>query len=116
MDKIIINNLRAHGIIGIYPHERQTPQDILINIIVYTDTSRAAQTDDIGDCVDYDALAKKVKSYAESVARLTVEALANDIAQLCLDEHGVERVKVRVEKPDAVPDAASVGVEIERGK
>ena len=82
MDKILIKNLYAHGIIGIYPHERQTPQDILINIMVYTDTSRAAQTDDISDCVDYDALSKKVKAHAESAARLTVEALANDIAQL----------------------------------
>ena len=90
MDKILIHNLRAHGIIGIFPHERQIPQDILINITVYTDTSRAAQTDDIADCVDYDALAKKVKSHAETIARLTVEALANDIAQLCLAERGVE--------------------------
>ena len=116
MDKIIIKNLRAHGIIGIYPHERQTPQAILINITVYTDTSRAAQTDDIIDCVDYETLSNKVKSHAESAARLTVEALANDIAQLCLSERGVERVNVRIEKPDAVPDAASVGVEIERSK
>ena len=116
MDKVFIKDLRAHGIIGIYPHERHAPQDILINITVYTDTSRAAQTDDIADCVDYDALAKKVKSHAESAARLTVEALANDIAQLCLGERGVEKVNIRIEKTDAVPDAASVGVEIERSK
>lgn len=116
MDKIIINDLHAYGILGVYPQERQTPQAILINIIVYTDISRAAQTDDIANCVDYEMLATKVKSYAESAARLTVEALANDIAQLCLSQNGVERVKVRIEKPEAIPDAKSVGVEIDRSK
>lgn len=116
MDKIIIKDLRAHGVIGVYPHERQTPQDVLINITVYADTSRAAQSDHIADCVDYDALAKKVKAHAESAARFTVEALANDIAALCLQEHGVKKVRVRVEKPGAVPEAASVGVEVERSR
>ncbi|MFZ5822717.1 MAG: dihydroneopterin aldolase [Chloroflexota bacterium] len=116
MDKIIIKDLRAHGILGVYPRERQAPQDILINLTVYADTSRAAQSDDIADCVDYDALAKKVKAHAESAARLTVEALANDIAKLCLQERGVKNVCVRVEKPDAVAEAASAGVEIERGR
>jgi len=116
MDKIIIKDLRAHGILGVYPRERQAPQDMLINITVYADTSRAAQSDDIADCVDYDALAKKVKAHAESAARLTVEALANDIAGLCLQDQRVTKVCVRVEKPNAVPEAASVGVEVERSQ
>ena len=116
MDKIFIKDLRAHGIIGVYPHERETPQEILINVTVYVDTQRAAQTDDIADCVDYDALAKKVKAHAESAARLTVEALANDLAEICLQEKGVEKVIVRVEKPGAIPSAQSVGVEVERAR
>ncbi|MFZ5911347.1 MAG: dihydroneopterin aldolase [Chloroflexota bacterium] len=116
MDKIIIKDLRAHGVIGVYPHERQAPQDMLINITVYADTSLAAQSDDLSDCVDYAALAKKVKAHAESAARLTVEALANDIARLCLQDQRVKKVCVRVEKPNAVPEAASAGVEVERSR
>jgi FolB domain-containing protein len=116
MDKIFIKALRAHGIIGVYPHERETPQVILINVTVYTDTHRTAQTDDINDCVDYSTLAKKVKAHAESAARLTVEALANDLAEICLQEKGVEKAVVRVEKPDAVPSAQSVGVEVKRAR
>jgi len=114
MDKVIITNLRVHGIIGIHQHERETPQEILINATVYTDTHRAAQTDDIEDCVNYSTLARKLKAHAESAARYTVEALANDLAKLCLQEQGVERVILRVEKPDAVPSAQSVGVEVDR--
>ncbi len=116
MDKIIIRDLRANGIIGVYSHERETPQEILINVTVYTDTRRAAQTDDIANCVDYEALAEKIKAHAESAARQTVEALANDLAEICLQDQGVERVILRVEKPDALPSAQSVGVELERAR
>ncbi len=114
MDKIFIKNLRLKGILGIRPHERKTPQEILINVTVYADTRRAAQKDDIADCVDYSALAKKVKAHAESAGRFTVEALANDLANICLQEDGVKKAIVSVEKPGAVPSTQSVGVEVER--
>ncbi len=116
MDKVFIKDLVARGIIGINDWEREKPQEILINIIVFTDTRPAANSDELADCVDYRALAKKAQHYAETAARFTVEALANDIADLCLEQKGVERVIVRVEKPGAVRFSKSVGVEIERMK
>jgi FolB domain-containing protein len=114
MDKVIIRDLLARGIIGINDWEREKPQDILINITAFTDTRRAAESDKIEDCLDYRRLAKKVQAHAESAARLTVEALANDLANLCLQEKDVQKVIVRVEKPGAVRFARSVGVEVER--
>lgn len=114
MDKIIIKDLRVIGIIGIYEHERTTPQEMLINIIFFTDIHTAAQTDDIADCVDYEKMANKVKAHAETSKRLTVEALAEDLARLCLETPGVRRVNVRVEKTQAIAYTGSVGVEIER--
>jgi FolB domain-containing protein len=114
MDKVIIQDLLVRGIIGINDWERNKPQDILINITAFTDTRQAAESDNIRDCIDYRTLAKKVQAHAESAARLTVEALANDLAELCLEEKGVDRVIVRVEKPGAVRFARSVGVEVER--
>jgi len=114
MDKVIIKNLLARGIIGIRDWERKRPQDILINITLFNDTRRAGETDNIKDCADYSMVSKKVLAHAESAGRLTVEALANDLAKLCLEEANVQRVIVRVEKPGAVRFAESVGVEIER--
>lgn len=102
------------GIIGVYDWERQHPQDILINIAVKVDLQPAGETDDIAKCIDYAALAQKVIDHAKTAQRLTVEALANDIARICLAEPGAESVRVRVEKPGAVGFARSVGVEIER--
>jgi len=116
MDKVIIKNLLARGIIGVNDWERKRPQDILINVTTFTDTRRAAETDHINDCVNYSTLSKKIMAHAESIGRLTVEALANDLAKLCLEEKGVQKVIVRVEKPGAVRFAESVGVEIERNR
>ncbi len=116
MDKTFIKDLLVRGIIGIRNWEREKPQDILINVTVFSDTLRAAESDDITDCVDYSALAKKAQTHAETAARFTVEALANDLAKICLQEKGAQKVIVRVEKPGAVPSAASVGVEIERSR
>jgi len=116
MDKVIIRNLLARGIIGVNDWERETPQDILINITVFTDTRRAGETDQLEDCVNYRTLAKKAQNHAETARRYTVEALANDLAGLCLKEKGVNQVIVRVEKPGAVRFAESVGVEIERSR
>jgi FolB domain-containing protein len=114
MDKTFITDLLVRGIIGVNDWERKKPQDILINITVFADTLRAGETDDIKDCVDYSALTKKIQAHAETAARLTVEALANDLAKICLVQNGVQKTIVRVEKPGAVRFAKSVGVEIER--
>ncbi len=116
MDKVIIKNLLARGVIGVNDWEREKPQDILINIIAYTDARHAAETDQLEDCVDYRALAKKLQAHAETAARFTVEALANDLAKISLQQRGVLKVVVRVEKPGAVRFADSVGIEIERGQ
>lgn len=116
MDKVIIKDLLARGIIGINDWEREKPQDILINIILYTDLIKAGDTDDISFSVNYRTIAKKTLTHAESAKRLTVEALAADIAKMCLQETGVRKVRVRVEKPGAVRFSQSVGVEIERSQ
>jgi FolB domain-containing protein len=114
MDQIFIKDLLCRGVIGITDEERARPQDIRINLSLYTDVTRAGQTDKINDCVNYSSVAKQVFAYVEKAGRYTVEALATDIAGLCLENPRVQSVKVRVEKPGAVRFAAAVGVEIER--
>lgn len=116
MDKVIIKDLLVRGIIGVNDWERKRAQDILINVILFTDTRRAGETDSIVDCVNYSTMSKRLQAHAESAERLTVEALANDLVKICLEDKGVERVLLRVEKPGAVRFAKSVGVEIERSR
>jgi FolB domain-containing protein len=114
MDQIFIRDLLAHGVIGISEQERQKKQDILINITLYIDLHAPGESDDINDTVSYSDVARKAKALAESAQRYTVEALASDLASMCLAEPGVQSVIVRVEKPGVVDFTRSVGVEIER--
>ncbi len=116
MDKIIIKNLLVRGIIGINDWEREKVQDILINIEISAELSKAGKSDQIKHSVNYRTISKKVIAHVEKAGRFTVEALAYDIAELCLSEERAEKVWVRVEKPGAVRFAESVGVEIERSK
>lgn len=113
-DRIEIKDLLLRGILGINDWEREKPQDILINLTLFTDLRVAGASDEIGDTVNYRTLTKRVIEHVESSARFTVEALAADIAGLCLEQPGVRRARVRVEKPGALRFARSVGVEIER--
>jgi FolB domain-containing protein len=116
MDQVFITDLVARGILGINDSEREKPQEIRINLILFTDQRKAGKSDDIQDCINYRTVAKKVIAQAETARRFTVEALAADLALLCLEQTGVMKVRVRVEKPGAVRFAKSVGVEIERAK
>jgi FolB domain-containing protein len=114
MDQVIIHDLRARGIIGVSEDERQAEQDILINIIIFADLHQAGKSDELAHSIDYSAISKQALTIAKSAQRFTVEALAEDIARMCLMHPHVEKVRVRVEKPRAVRFAGSVGVEIER--
>jgi FolB domain-containing protein len=116
MDVIFIKDLVARGIIGVSDREREKPQEIVININLHVDTTRAGESDNIEDTVNYRTISKKVIAHAETSNRYIVEALAADIARICLEEAEVQKVIVRVEKPGAVRFSRSVGVEIERDR
>ena len=113
-DKIVIKDLLLRGIVGINDWERETKQDILINLEMYLDARPAGSSDDMGDSLNYRTLTKDVISYVEGSSHFLVEALATEIARIAVIVHGAERVTVRVEKPGAVRFASSVGIEIER--
>lgn len=116
MDKIFITDLLIRGVIGITEKEREQPQDILVNVIISTNTVTAGVSDNVEDSVNYRTVAKRILAHVETIKRYTVEALAADVARICLEEPHAESVIVKVEKPGAVRFSRSVGVEIERHK
>ncbi len=115
-DRIKIKDLLLRGIIGVNEWEREKRQDILVNLTLFVDLRAAGKSDRLADSADYSAVSKRVIAHVENSSRFTVEALAADLARLCLEQPGVSRVRVRVEKPGAVRFARSVGAEIERTK
>lgn len=114
MDQVFIKDLLIRGIIGINDWEREKPQDVLINISIFADLVNAGVNDDIEKSINYRSVTKNIIKHTEESKRFTVEALAEDIAAICLSDNRVISVKVRIEKPGAVRFAKSVGVEIER--
>ena len=116
LDQILIKDLLVRGIIGINDWEREKEQDILINITLSGDLKPAGSSDRIEDTINYRTITKQIITHVEESKRFTVEALAHDIAEICLQSEGVVKARVRVEKPGALRFAQSVGVEIERGR
>lgn len=114
LDRICIYDLLVRCILGINGDERREKQDVLINLAVYADLRKAGKSDRIEDTVNYRALKKRVLAVAEDSHYLLEEALADAVAELCLAEPLVQRVEVRVEKPNALRFARSVAVEITR--
>lgn len=116
MDKIIISDLLLRCIIGVYDFERREKQDVLINIVLFTNTKKAGKLDDINYAIDYKAVTKKVINMVLNSKFFLVEALAENIATICLESEKVEKVLVKVEKPGALRFSKKVGVEIIRDK
>ncbi len=113
-DKIVIRDLHARCILGIFPEEREKPQEITLNIALSADLRRAGQSDDIKDTVDYKDIKKRVLHLVEESQFFLVERLAQAVADICLEDPRVAAVTVTVDKPGALRFARSVAVEITR--
>ena len=116
MDRIFVRDLRLRGIVGINDWERKKRQDIVVNLTLYGDFRRAGASDKIEDTLNYRSLTKDVIDHVESSSHYLVEALATELARICVVDHGAQRAQVRVEKPAALRFSDSVGIEIDRSR
>jgi len=114
LDKIHIRELRTRCIVGINEWERVKKQDVIIDITLLADLTKAAQTDNIDDTVNYKELKNRIIAVVEESKYLLIERLAQTIADICLEDSRVEEVAVSVDKPGALRFARSVGVELIR--
>ena len=114
MDQIFINNLKIDCIVGILPRERLREQTIIVSLKVGTQTTKAANSKSLNDTIDYGNLADSIRELAVSGEYLLLETMAEDLARLVLAHPLASDVKVTIEKPQAVINTTSVGVEIYR--
>ncbi len=113
---VFVRDLELMALIGIYDHEKQKPQRIVVNMDVSVREPKGKIKDDISHVVSYEIMVKKVEEVlAEGHVNL-VETLCEKIAHACLKDRRVLAARIRVEKPDIIPHARSVGVEIERSR
>lgn len=111
---VFVRDLEMMALIGIYDHEKVDPQRIIVNIDLSVHEGDGPQGDDIGHVVSYEIVVKKVEQIIAEGHINLVETLCEKIAAACLRDKRVAAARVRVEKPDIIKNARSVGVEIER--
>ena len=115
MGLVFLRDLRVQTLIGVGEHERREMRHVLVNLELETDLEPSAASDDLRDSVDYAAIASRVRDHASTSRFRLLEALAGSIATLVLDGFPLVRaVTVRVEKPGAVAEVRTVGVEVRR--
>ncbi len=115
-DRVLISGLRLRCIIGINDWERLVPQEVVLDIALHADLRRAGKSDSIGDTVNYRTTVKRVTAAVEGSKFGLIEALAEHVAGLCLEDPVVQSVDVSLRKPGAVRGTDWVGVEISRAK
>src|SRR4051794_36625729 len=105
LDRIALVGLEAHGRHGVLASERETGQVFGVDVVLGLDTRPAAASDDLGDTVDYGALAQDVLAVVTGEPVDLLETLAQRIAGVCLGDRRVQWTEVTVHKPDAPIDA-----------
>jgi len=111
--KIELRGVELHGFHGVLEQERTEGQRFLFDVEL--EVGEAGASDRIEEAVDYREVLACVRAVSDGRAFHLLEALAPAVADALLERFRVERVLVRVRKPDVVLDApvefAAVSVE-----
>jgi dihydroneopterin aldolase len=102
--------------IGIYDFEKLAPQRVCFNVECKVREGDGPICDDIANVVSYEDIVNGIKAIVAEGHINLVETLAERIADFCLGDPRVGLVRIGVDKLDIVPEAASVGIEIERAR
>lgn len=111
---VFIRDLILNCYMGIYEHEKNNPQKIRINVDLSVVENSGNLDDDINNVVCYEKIVTSIETIVKSGHVNLVETLAENIAELTLQDQRVSCVSVRVEKLEAIKNTTSVGIEIER--
>jgi dihydroneopterin aldolase len=114
MDCIFIRDLRVDALIGFHRRERFAPQTLSFDLEIGIANKAVFASDKVADCIDYDKVATRVREIATGRHYNLVEALADRVATVLLQEFGATSARVSVVKLGILKDAGRVGVSIER--
>jgi 7,8-dihydroneopterin aldolase/epimerase/oxygenase len=114
LDLIFIEGFRGDTVIGIHDTELHRPQPIVIDLAAGVRRAGACDTDRIGDTIDYGVVRERLRALMLDHGVQLLEALAERIATLLIEEFGAQWARVKVVKPRKFDDVEAVGVQIER--
>ena len=94
---IHIEDLKFQCIIGILDFERQTPQDVIINVKIKYRYEN--------NFINYAQVVKKIKKMMKKSKFLLIEdALKSIILKLAKDYRQIKRIDLKITKPSILPD------------
>lgn len=108
--KVFVRALEVQAAIGVYDHEHGRLQPLFLDVEL---DMGAEPVRHLSDTLDYDAVARIARDLAAGDHIALVETFAEQVALACLKDHPrVRSVRVRVEKPGAIPAARAAGCEV----
>ena len=116
MDIIFLRELKVETLIGVYEWERRKPQTLQLDLEIGLPNSRAGHSDDIADALDYADIVSHIQGVLGSRHFNLLEALAEHLAQIMLNDFKVPWVRISIAKMNAIRGSRMVGVSIERGQ
>ena len=109
---VLIKNFIIEEIIGIHQHEKIKKQKIKFNIVIDVDQNVLPNEEDIKSIVDYEKITNNLKNLVKNKKYNFLESLAEDSFKEIFEDKRINSVKIKIEKPDAIKNADSVGVEV----
>ena len=109
---VLIKNFIIHEIIGVHEHEKIKKQKIKFNIVIDVDQNVLPNEKDIKSIVDYEKITNNLKNLAKSKKYNFLESLAEDSFKEIFEDKRINSVKIKIEKPEAIKNAETVGVEV----
>jgi 7,8-dihydroneopterin aldolase/epimerase/oxygenase len=114
LDLVFIEGFCGRTVIGIHDNELHQPQPLTIDVCAGVPRVPACDTDCIADTIDYGALRERLARLLREHRVRLLEALAEQVARIAIDEFHAHWVRVRIAKPRKFEDTEAVGVMIER--
>ena len=109
---VFIKDFIIQEIIGIHEHEKTKKQKIKFNIVVNVNQNTVPDEKDIKSIVDYEKITNKLENLVKYKKYNFLESLAEDSFKEIFEDKRINSVKIKIEKPDAIKNADSVGVEV----
>ena len=109
---VFIKDFVIEEIIGIHEHEKIKKQKIKFNIVLNVNQNSAPDEKDINSIVDYEKITNKLENLTKSKKYNFLESLAEDSFKEIFEDNRINSVTIKIEKPEAIRNAGSVGVEV----
>ena len=109
---VLIKDFIVNEIIGIHKHEKINKQKIIFNIVIDINKDTLPDENNISSIVDYEKILNKLENLTKYKNYNFLESLAEDSFKEIFEDKRINSIKIKIEKPDAIANAESVGVEV----